>query len=258
MYYPKKSERDRTATVLLEIGNMMMSSGANTERIRVTLRRIASSWGYNLELMITHRALIMTLTDSGGEYAFSKIKRIGMHAVNFSMVSNISHMSWNVANGEWSVDQVVEEIERLKKMPHFNRWLVLLLVGLGDAAFCFAFGGDLVAMGITFIATVIGLLVKQEVGKKELNPYVVIFIGAFVASIISYLAFFIPACKVPDAAFATSVLYLIPGVPLVNSITDLIDGNIQNGVARGVNVFLISFAITFGLMLAKIFYSFFL
>lgn len=257
MHYPEKSKRDRTATVLLEIGNIMMSSGANTERIRVTLRRIASSWGYNLELMITHRALILTLMDESGEYAFSKIKRIGMHSVNFSIVSNISHMSWNVAKGKWSIEQVVDEIERLKKTPHFNRWLLLFLVGLSDASFCFLFGGDPVAMSIAFIATVIGLFVKQEAGKKELNPYVVIFIGAFVASLISYLAFFIPFCKVPDAAFATSVLYLIPGIPLVNSITDMIDGNIQNGIARGVNVFLISFAITFGLMLAKIFYSFF-
>lgn len=258
MHYPEKSKRDRIATVLLEIGSLMMSSGANTERIRVTLQRIAFAWGYNLELMITHRALIITIMDEKGESAFSKIKRIGPHTVNFSIVSNISHMSWNVSEGNWTVEEVVEEVERLKKTPHFKRWLVLCLVGLSDAAFCFLLNGGFVAMLISFVATVIGLFVRQEATKKQMNLFVVIFLSAFTAAAIAQIAYFIPACLSPDAAFATSVLFLIPGVPLVNSITDLIDGNTQTGIARGVNGFLISFAIALGLMVAKISYSLFI
>jgi uncharacterized membrane protein YjjP (DUF1212 family) len=51
-------------------------------------------------------------------------------------------------------------------------------------------------------------------------------------------------------AFATSVLFLIPGVPLINSFSDLIDGNIMNGIVRGVNGLIIAFAIALGLLTA--------
>lgn len=258
MHYPEESKRDRIATVLLEIGSLMMCSGANTERIRVTLRRIASAWGYNLEVMITHRSLIVTVMDNRGEAAFSKIKRIEPHTVNFAIVSNISHMSWNVLEGNWSVEQVVNEVERIKKTPHHKRWLVLLTVGLSDASFCFLLDGGYISMVISFIATVIGLYVRQEASKRKINPFVVVSLAAFTAAFIAQFAYFIPACKTPDAAFATSVLFLIPGVPLVNSITDLIDGNTQNGIARGVNGFLISFAIALGLMVAKMCSSIFI
>ncbi len=257
MHYPEKSNRDRIATVLLEIGNLMMSSGANTERIRITLRRIASSWGYSLELMITHRALILTLVNSEGEHAFSKIKRLKPHSVNFSIVTDISHMSWNVAKGKWSIEQVMEEVERLKHTPHFKRWAILFWVGLSDLSFCYLFGGDIISMLITFLATSLGLFVRQETAKREMNLFVVIFLASLTASLISRIAYFIPSCTTPDAAFATSVLFLIPGVPLVNSITDLIDGNTQNGISRGINGLLISFSLALGLVVAKVLYSLF-
>lgn len=257
MHYPKE-KKEKTASVLLEVGSLMMSSGANTERIRVTMQRIASTWGYHLELMITHRALIMTLSDEEGEFSFSKIRRISTHTVNFSVVTGISHMSWNVAKGGWSVDDVINEVERLKQTPHFNRWLTLTLVGVADAAFCYLFGGGWVAMFVAFVATFCGLWVRQETTKRQMNPYVIIFLAALTASLISQLAYYIPICITPDKAFATSVLFLIPGVHLVNSITDLIDGNFQNGVARGVNTLIISFAIAFGMMVAKLIYSLFI
>jgi uncharacterized membrane protein YjjP (DUF1212 family) len=52
----------------------------------------------------------------------------------------------------------------------------------------------------------------------------------------------------PEYAFATSVLYLIPGIPLINSLSDLLDGNIMNGIVRGVNGLMMSFAIALGML----------
>lgn len=256
MKYPKE-HKEKIASVLLEIGSLMMSSGANTERIRVTMKRISAAWGYHLELMITHRALMITLSDENGEFSSSKIRRILTHSVNLAVVTKISYMSWNVASGGWSVEDVLKEVERLKHAPKFKFLLTLSLVGLSDAAFCFLFQGDYVAMLITFIATFVGLWVRHKFTAHGSNPFVSIFMASLTASLISQLAYIIPFCTSPDAAFATSVLFLIPGVHLVNAITDLIDGNFQNGIARGMNASLMSFAIAFGMMLAKVVYSIF-
>ena len=54
----------------------------------------------------------------------------------------------------------------------------------------------------------------------------------------------------PEHALATSVLFLIPGVPLINSLTDMIDGNTLNGIVRGVTGLIMAFAIALGLMIA--------
>ena len=37
----------------------------------------------------------------------------------------------------------------------------------------------------------------------------------------------------PDRALATAVLYLVPGVPLINCVIDLIEGYIPTAIFRG-------------------------
>jgi len=58
-----------------------------------------------------------------------------------------------------------------------------------------------------------------------------------------------------EHAFSTCVLFLIPGVPLINAFTDLLDGNILNGMVRGVNALLFALAIAFGLLTTIIIYN---
>jgi uncharacterized membrane protein YjjP (DUF1212 family) len=52
------------------------------------------------------------------------------------------------------------------------------------------------------------------------------------------------------------VLFLVPGVPLINSVTDLMDGNIQNGMVRAMNGLMIAFSIAMGLFAVKMILNF--
>ena len=241
--------------LLLEAGAMLMSSGANTARIRITVLRIANAYGYQAELLITHRALMLTLYDEDKDYFFSRLKRTSPHGANFRMVSGISRMSWSIVEEKWTLEQVQEELDRLKSLPHYPRLMILILVALAGASFCRLFGGGYIEMSIAFVATFTGLFVRQEAVRKSFNPYLCIFFAAFISSMISGLAVKLQIGENPDYAFATSVLYLIPGIPLINSLSDLLDGNIMNGIVRGVNGLIIAFTIALGLLSAIMIYN---
>ena len=53
--------------------------------------------------------------------------------------------------------------------------------------------------------------------------------------------------KTPDIALASSVLYLIPGVPLINSIIDILGGHVLIGMSRAVNAAILIICIALGL-----------
>ena len=233
--------------ILLETGAMLMSSGANSNRIRVTLERIANGLGYKTELLITHRALMLTIIEKDQQHFFSRLKRTSPHGVNFRIVSGISHMSWNVLEQNWTIAQIEEELHRLKSLPHYPRLVILGLVGMAGAAFCRLFGGGYVEMTVAFVATVFGLFVRQEATRVKFNPYLCVYFAAFTASFIAGIAEYFHIGLQPDKAFATSVLFLVPGVPLINSVTDLLEGNLQNGIIRGINGLIIAFSIAMGL-----------
>lgn len=241
--------------ILLEAGSLLMSSGANSSRIRITISRIAGAYGFDVDLLITHRALMLTIYDEEQDYFFSSLKRTSPHGANFRMVSGISRMSWRIVEESWTFDQVKQELERLKALPHYPRWVVLIMVSAAGAAFCRVFGGVYIELLVTFVATFIGLFVRQEAVRKSFNPYVAIFFAAFVSSMISGAALKLQIGENPEYAFATSVLYLIPGIPLINSLSDLLDGNIMNGIVRGVNGLMISFSIALGMISTVLIYG---
>lgn len=247
---------ESVGTILLEIGALLMSSGASTHRTRITLERFAKGFGYGIELLITQRALMLTIIEKNQQHFFSRLKRTSPHGVNFRIVSGISHLSWNVLEQNWTLAQAAEEVKRLKALPHYPRLVILGLVGLAGAAFCRIFGGGSIEMAVAFVATVAGLFTRQEAHRLKFNPYLCVFFAAFVASFIAGLAEHFHIGEQPDKAFATSVLFLVPGVPLINSVTDLMDGNIQNGMVRAMNGLMIAFSIAMGIFSVKMILNF--
>lgn len=245
----------KVESMLLNVGTLLMSSGASTGRIRTTVNRIAAALGYNVELLITNRTLMLKVSDEETSDFIASVKRTSPHGVNFMIVSGISRMSWKVVEEKWNVDQINKDIERIKSLPHYPRPLILFLVALAGTSFCKLFGGEGIELLVAFVATFFGLYIRQESTKKGFNPYLCIVFASFAASLISGLAVYFNIGRIPEHAFSTSVLFLVPGVPLINSFTDLIDGNLLNGITRGVHGFLIAFAIALGLLGAMIIYN---
>lgn len=241
--------------ILLEVGTLLMASGANTSRIRITISRIANAYGFNTELLVTHRALMLTVSDDKNDYFESSLKRTLPHGANFRMVSGISKMSWKVVEESWNYEQIWNEINRLKSLSHYPRPIILLTVALAGASFCRLFGGGVVEMIVAFVATCIGLIVRQEAVKRNFNAYLCIFAASLVSCLIAGAAVKFNIGTEPEHAFATSVLYLIPGIPLINSLSDLLDGNIMNGIVRGTNGLIIAFAIAFGMLCSILIYN---
>jgi uncharacterized membrane protein YjjP (DUF1212 family) len=153
-----------------------------------------------------------------------------------------------------SLSEAGKELENLAQLPEYNRYIVLIMVGLAGTSFCYTFGGNAIEMGITFLATVAGLFFKQELLRKKFNPYLVTYCSAVLAALIIGIGWKAGIESRLDHAFATCILFLIPGVPLINAIIDIIDGYILNGLDRGINAIIHAFAIASGL--ATIIYLF--
>jgi uncharacterized membrane protein YjjP (DUF1212 family) len=242
-------------TMLLRVGALLLSAGASTHRTRNTVSRISESFGFTTEMMITNRAITLSISDKENEHIFNTLKRIAGHGVNFKVVSGISRMSWRIVKEKWDIDQINKEIDRLATLPHYHRLIILSLVALAGASFCRLFDGSPLEMMVAFLATFGGLFVRQEVLKRNSNPLFSVFLASFTATVI--VGFFNLLRIVPtmEHAFTACVLFLIPGVPLINSFSDIIDGNILNGVVRGMNGLMIAFAIALGLLTTMIIFN---
>jgi uncharacterized membrane protein YjjP (DUF1212 family) len=243
-------------SALLEMAALLMVSGASTGRVRNTITRIAVSFNFQADMLISQRTMMLALCDGDNERFFNSLKRTPPHGVNFTILSEISKMSWQIAEEKWTISAINAEVKRIAATPHYPRWVVLSLVGLAGAAFCRLAGGAAFDMFMVFVGTFLGLFVRQRAHKMNFNPYMCVYFAALTSSLIAGIPAKFGTGTTHEHAFATSVLFLIPGVPLINSFSDMIDGNLQNGLIRGLNGFIISFTIALALLSSMFIYQF--
>jgi uncharacterized membrane protein YjjP (DUF1212 family) len=240
----------KTADLLLDISSLLMVSGANTTRINLTIDRFASVLNTKASSFISHKTIVMTLYDKQANLSCTRVKNIPPYIINFTIISAISKASWKALDKKWSLDQIDKEIKRINTLEKYPRWLILIAVSLAGAGFCNIFNGDYLNMLVAFVSTFTGLYIFQETHKYKYNLYIRIFLGSFVASSIASIAVIYSLGAHPQTALATSILFLVPGVPLINSFTDLMDSNILNGLVRFTTGVMIVLAMTIGLFLA--------
>ena len=227
-----------------------MLSGANTNRVNIILNRFGSVLDCSVSSLISHKTLVITIAEQDTNISYTKVQNIPPYAVNFMTISELSIASWNAINEDWHIDTMEKEVKRIKEIPRYPRWVILVAVSLAGAGFCNIFGGDYLNMIVAFVSTFTGLFAFQKMSEKKFNLYIRVFVGSFMASLVACLDIIYHIGALPQSAVATAVLFLVPGVPLINSFTDLMDNNILNGVVRFTTGLMIVLAITLGLFLA--------
>ncbi|MEG1546520.1 MAG: threonine/serine exporter family protein, partial [Bacteroides sp.] len=241
------SDLKNLSQFLSEYSTSLMAVGVQTSRIVRNTSRIAESFGFYVDMTIFQKTIIMTLRDADNSHSYSTVNKIKPYGLNFAINSNLSTLSWQAADEHLSLEELEKRFQAIVTKPRESKWLVLILVAFANASFCRLFQGDFISMGIVFVATLIGFYIRQLLLSRDWNHLAVFIISSFTASMIGSTGYLMHWGNTPSMALGTSILYLIPGVPLINSIMDIIDGHVLAGISRFINACLLIICISIGL-----------
>jgi uncharacterized membrane protein YjjP (DUF1212 family) len=231
-------------------GQLLLQSGAESQQVEETVHRLGTGLGCDwLDILVSPNALVITAI-SDGEFR-TKVRRVVTIGANLRVVAEVSVLVQRVVAGELNRQELRRELEQVSLFqPCYGRWTVALMVGIACAAFSALFGGDAIIFGVTFLAASVAMLLRQELQKRHFNPYLTVVPTAFLATAIASIAPLLQIGNQPRLALISSVLLLVPGIPLINSVQDLLKGHIVIGIARGVTGGVIAACIALGLLLA--------
>lgn len=225
----------RVANLLLDIGSVLLSSGAHSARIVRNLDRMAESWGYRIEVEPSFARIMVSLhRDAKPHRRITRFQRSGPPGVHFGILTETSLLSWKVVEERLGVDEVEARWQEIRKLPHHPRLAVLAGTGAACACLCLLLKGDWIDAGFAGSAAVCGLAVKQWLAKLRFNPMIAVIAAALVTTLVAGIDVVRNFGHSPEKALAASVLYLVPGVPLINCTIDLIEGHIPSAISRGV------------------------
>lgn len=234
----------------LMAGQLLLRHGAETQQVEETIHRLGTALGCDwLDILVSPNALVITVI-SGAEFR-TKTRRVTSLGVNMGIVTEVSRLLGRVESGELDRPALRAELNRITHMEsYYNRWVVVVMVGLACAAFARLFGAGLPSVLITFVASAVAMFVRQELNKRAFNLFLVVTVTAFVAGVIASLATRLHVDDQPSLALASAVLLLVPGVPLINAAQDMLKGHYVTGIVRGVTGGLVALSIALGLLFA--------
>ncbi len=245
------AEIGQKAELILTVGQLLMENGADTSQIIRDMKRVAAYMGISADkvhLHIMYTTLMLNISDE--HHSHTSFRKCPKHGVNMKIISAVSRLTWRALKDHYTLDEFKGELEAVAKRPRYPHWLTILSAGAGCGAFCTLFGCDFNAAIYTAISAILGKIVQMQCAERfGINPYVSMTFAAFTATIIAYLTHLLPTTTPWHPLIAAS-LFLVPGVPMINALSDILNTYLISGAARIMHTLVIVGAMTFGIVFA--------
>ena len=233
---------------LCDYATTLLECGATTVRIEKNVGRIAEAYGCRAEVVIFPKHVEVVERSVSTEERNIFVKTISHGGINYSTISDLSKLSWNCVDRMLPLETARGEYQRICQVKRLPSTLVTLLTSLANASFCRLFEGDFPSMGIVFVATLCGFYLKNILcSKYHFDLRAAIIVAGCVSAILSCAGYVFGWGETPDVALATSVLYLVPGIPYLNSVSDLINGHYLCATSRFIHAATLTVCLSVGL-----------
>ncbi len=255
----------RKLDLLTRTGCLLMKNGADTARIFRNMKRAEAFLGLpeeNIHIYVNYNILMVNLSDQ--EHSFSKYQRCEQHGINMTAIESLSKFLWTAIKDDYSLEQYEEGLNKIGlRKRNYTPWQVAVGAGFACGGFCVQFGCDWPAFFYASIAAILGFRLRAWLNELGSNHYVSIVVASFVATILAWLSIFISndpqiAAMVPTFMHSATpfhplmacALFIVPGVPLINFVSDMLDDYVQIGLTRAMTTLLMILAMAFGIAFA--------
>lgn len=249
---PDADEVEEIAHLSLLVGRLLLLNGADTAQVEAAVLRFAAAFGCEAHLMVSYEALLLTIV--AGDHFRTKIgSRVPAMNVGMTVVGAVNRVLDAVECRRQGLRQARVALEAVEhRPPEYSRWLVVAALGLTAASLSRLFGGDWPTFAATLVAGAAATWLRLELATRRFNPIAIPFAAACLGGVIGGVAVLLGASATPALCLVAPGMILVPGVPLINAVEDMIGNHMTLGIGRLGFAFLVTTAIALGLFVATV------
>ncbi len=206
----------------LEAALLAMQNGGSTVAADRSFTNILK--GYHQEGVAAVWRLDFIATTNAVEGQSSTVVRpVGPIGVNLVRASEVAVLGERVAKGEVAIAALGAEVERIKQLPSpYNRWVMMVAAAFTAACFSQIPGGDWGSLGIAFVAAGVGQFLRPLLQARKLAVAPVTLLCGVLSAMIASVGLRLGFSQVAPAILIASVIYMVPGLPLINGFVDVV------------------------------------
>ena len=240
------NESQRIISCILDIGEYMLTSGAEVMRVEDTITRLCTAYGFvSSDVLTILSSIILTATAADGDI-ITQTRRIKSRDTNLTRVERLNALSRRVTADPLPSAEFSKAIEEAADVPTYSRTILFLLHGFNAAVFTIFFGGAMADVIPSFLAGLGIYIYLQLGGKLRMNGILLNMIcsGLMALSVVGMHA--LGLGQNSDKIVIGNIMLLIPGLALTTSLRDLINGDMLSAIIGFLEALLKALAIAIG------------
>ena len=268
-------EQSRRALELVtRIGEVLLKNGGEIFRVQQTMQLVAKAYGIpGFQVYVLANGLFVSMQEegrtitrpvesgdaAGQEYLFgqehlasqarlaSQVRYVPLSSVHLGRVAAVNNLSREIVAQKYTVEEASQKIEQIDKLPFTSNAVQTLMSGLGAGAFCILFGGSLLDSAAAFLSGLVLWIFVLFLTARGANKIMVNILASALVTAMGVLFFHLFSFgDSMDMIVIGSIVPLLPGVPLTNSIRDYLNGDYLSGTIRMIDAVLVACCIALG------------
>lgn len=226
-------------------GKLMLQSGGETYRVEETVSMICKCFDVDeVEVFASPTAVIVSILFNGEIHSI--VRRINSRKIDLDMVHNINSLSRKIYQHRFSIDVCEKKLKDISKSNFYPLYKTLFFAGLATSTFTILFDGGIMEFLCAFFIGILTKLVSINLEKLNLNDFFINIICGGLIAICSIVCLHFGIIKGLNKLIAGSIMLLVPGLTLTNSIRDILEGQLVSGLTRCAEAFFIGLSSAIG------------
>ena len=238
--------REQALNVALNIGKVLLKSGAETSRVEDTIARFCRSFGYH-DVNVFATPTMIIIGDETAANA-SLMCRIRYRSNNLSNVKAVNDFSYGLRPETFDYEEAMAFLQHLLvQQPPYGKWTVCLASALCSAAFASMLGGNSHDFCAAFVTGGLAMTLLCQLTSYSLGAF---WENTVAGAAIGSLA--ILCCSISVQCTRTNIIVgslmpFLPGLAFTNGLRDYLSGDLISGNSRIAEALLFAVSIAFGL-----------
>lgn len=238
-------ELQKLVRYMLDMGEILIRSGAEAIRVEDTLERIGKAYGCSRVDVFTITTNIW-ITVHTEDKSVSQTRRIRGYVIDMEKVEKVNALSREICSTPLPLEQVHERIVKISQARRYSEKTILFAYLLVASSFT-VFSGGTYMDGLASLIAALLLRIVQRMGQRiRVN---IILLNTLCAAVVGFVVMLLVALGIGtqiDKIVIGNVMLLIPGLQLTSSLRDIINGDIITGLLGIVESILKAVAIALG------------
>lgn len=237
------SDQQSILNLTLATGELLLTSGAETYRVEETIDRMCQSRGVAGESFVTPSVILVTGIIDGSP--ITHMKRVQPQQIDLHKIDEANNFARSFTASDMPITTAWEELNRVANSLQYPLPISLLGGGLAVGGFAVLFGAPAGQFPLAFLIGVLLQLFMVTIMPLRLNFFLRNIVASFVVTILIHLLDRLFALAI-NAMIIGSIMPLVPGVAITNSVRDTLTGDFLSGLTRASEAVFIALGIAFG------------